>query len=194
MDRRRPGRPRSQAARAAVIAGTVAIIEEDGYAKATMERIARRAGVSKQTVYKWWSSPAEIVLEALNESAEHLAPLPDGGVLEDDLRAFVRRTVRGVRRNGRLLSALMAEAQIDPEFGEAFRAGFLARRREIATELLERAQKRGALNDPGLNIDFVVECFLGSVWYRLLAGSGALNRRFADDLTDLVLTAIGDAG
>src|SRR4051794_35435011 len=104
------GRPRSQSARAAVLAATADLIDEHGYGKLTMEAIAKRAGVSKQTVYRWWPSKAAVVLETLNEVAAAIAPA------SGDLRDFIRRSVRGAQRNRELLAGLMAEAQLDPVF------------------------------------------------------------------------------
>lgn len=152
-----------------------------------MEEIARRAGVAKQTVYRWWSSPAHIVLEAINEGAERIAPLAETGVFGDDLRVFVRRTVDGAHRSAKLLTALMAEAQRNPELAASFRTGFLARRRTVLYELLDRARSRGAI-DPGTDLDLVVEIFFGTLWYRLLADSGPVDHHFANSLSDVLLT------
>jgi AcrR family transcriptional regulator len=155
-----------------------------------MDAIARRAGVSKQTVYRWWSSPPEILLEALNEGAARIAPLEDTGDLVHDLRIFMRRSVLGAREPvGRLLAALMAEAQRNPVFGESFRTGFLTKRRSVMRELLEHAVKRGEVSSD-LDLDFLVELFFAALWYRLLAASGPLDRRFADELTDTLLTIV----
>ncbi len=188
MSTRAPGRPRSEEARLAILGAAVALVGEGGSAFATMDAIARRAGVSKQTVYRWWSSPAEIVLEALNEGAAHIAPLEEEGDLEQDLRTFLRRSVFGAREPvGRLLTSLMAEAQRDPTFAESFRAGFLGKRRGVLRELLEHAVERGEL-ETDVDLDFLVELFFAALWYRLLAASGPLDRRFADNLTDALLT------
>jgi AcrR family transcriptional regulator len=190
MSTRAPGRPRSEEARLAILAAAVALVGEGGSAVATMDAIARRAGVSKQTVYRWWSSPAEILLEALNEGAAHIAPLEETGDLEHDLRTFIRRSVLGAREPvGRLLAALMAETQRDPEFGESFRTGFLAKRRGVMRELLEHAVERGELGSD-VELDFLVELFFAALWYRLLAASGPLDRRFADELANTLLTIV----
>jgi AcrR family transcriptional regulator len=193
MSTRAPGRPRSEEARRATLGAAVALVGEGGSPVATMDAIARRAGVSKQTVYRWWSSPAEILLEALNEGAAQLAPLEETGELEQDLRRFLRRSVLGAREPvGRLLAALMAEAQRDPEFGESFRSEFLAKRRGVLRQLLGHAAERGEIA-PDVDLDFLVELFFGTLWYRLLAASGPLDRRFADELTDALLMLAGAA-
>ena len=187
MTTRSPGRPRSESARRAILGATTELIERDGYGRVTMESIARRAGVSKQTVYRWWPTKAAILLEALNEGAAAISPLRDTGSFETDLRTFLRSTVAGAGRNGRLLAALMAEAQFDEDLAEAFRTGFLARRRQVLGELLERGRNGGELAATA-DTDFLVELVFATLWYRILAQNRPLNRAFADRLTHSVLT------
>ena len=187
MATRTPGRPRSESARRAILGATTELIERDGYGRVTMESIARRAGVSKQTVYRWWPTKAAILLEALNEGAAAISPLRDTGSFETDVRTFLRSTVAGARRNVRLLAALMAEAQFDENLAEAFRTGFLARRRQVLGELLERGRDSGELAAPA-DTDFFVELVFATLWYRILAQNRPLNRAFADRLTDSILT------
>src|SRR5438270_5714664 len=116
---RGPGRPRSEEARRAVLTAAARLVRRHGYGSLTMEAIAREAGVSKQTVYRWWPQKAAVVLEALNEAARAVAPIPDTGSLESDLRLFIRRTVAGASRNRRMLAGMMAEAQLDDAFGRS---------------------------------------------------------------------------
>jgi AcrR family transcriptional regulator len=153
-----------------------------------MEAIAGEAGVSKQTVYRWWPTKAAIILEGLNEAAVAVAPASDTGSLHADLRGFLRRTVTGAGgRNARLLAALMAAAQLDDGFAQSFRSGFLAGRRRVLRELLESGRERGELSSAA-DIDLLVELVYGALWYRILARNAPLNRRFADQLTTAVLT------
>jgi AcrR family transcriptional regulator len=189
-----PGRPRSEAARAAILAAALELVEEGGYGTLTMEGVARRAGVSKQTVYRWWSSRAAILLEALNEGAAAIAPLPDADTLAEELRVFIRRSVLGARgRTARLLVALMAEAQLDESFADSFQDGFLARRRGVMVELLGRAQDCGEIGAE-VDLELVVEVFFGTLWYRLLAKSGPIDRGFADELAEMLLKLLGRHG
>ncbi len=187
MSVRGPGRPRSESAHRAILAATTRLIGRDGYGRVTIEAIARDAGVSKQTVYRWWPTKAAIVLEALNEGATALAPPTDTGSFNTDLRVFLRRTVAGAAgRNTRLLAALMAAAQLDDTFAESFRTGFLARRRQALRELLEHGRKRDELA-ASADLDFLVELAFAALWYRILSCHEPLNRRFADQLTDTLL-------
>jgi AcrR family transcriptional regulator len=186
---RPPGRPRSEQARRAILGAAVRLVEKEGYGALTVEGIARSAGVSKQTVYRWWPSKADVVLEALNEGAERVAPEPDTGALESDLRPFVRRSVTGARRNADMLAALMAESQLDEDFAASFRSGFLARRRAVLRQLLERARERGELAESA-DIDFIAEVVFGTLWYRILNRHAPLNQRFADELNSAVLDLV----
>jgi AcrR family transcriptional regulator len=182
-----PGRPRSESARRAVLLSALEIVGESGYASLTIEGIARRAAVSKQTVYRWWPSKAAVLLDALNEGAVEIAPVADTGDLANDLRAFLRRSVLGARgRTARLLVALMAEAQLDEAFARSFQSGFLAQRRGVLVELLGRARDRGEVA-PDADLELVAELFFAALWYRLLAASGPVGRRFADEIADVLL-------
>ncbi len=187
MSDRGPGRPRSESAHRAILAAAARLIERDGYGRVTMEAIAREAGVSKQTVYRWWPTKAAIVLEVLNAGAATIAPLIDTGSLSTDLRTFLRRTVAGAGgRNSRLLAALMAATQLDDAFAESFRGEFLARRRQTLRELLQHGRDRGELA-ASADLDFLVELAFAALWYRILAHNRPLNRGFADQLTDTLL-------
>lgn len=182
----RPGRPRSERARQAVLAATLALAAEEGPSGLHMEAIARRAGVSKETLYRWWRSKSEVVLDALAERGRQTIPLPDTGSLEQDLRAFLRATVDSADATTvRLLRTVAAAAAADEAVAIEVRDRFLATRRAELHQLLARAVARGAITSElaGLAIDLVY----GSMWYRLIFHVGPLDYTWADATS----TAIG---
>src|SRR5260370_30578862 len=65
QDRARRGRPRSEAARAAVLRAASELANEVGLRSMTTDEIARRSGVSKATIYKWWPSKYAVAADAL---------------------------------------------------------------------------------------------------------------------------------
>ena len=82
------GRPRSEDSHEAILDAVVALLEQEGYGALTIESVARQAGVGKQTIYRWWKSKAEMVMEAYaNHSASKL-PMPDKGDVTADLESF----------------------------------------------------------------------------------------------------------
>jgi len=176
---RPPGRPRSERARRAVLAATLSLAAEEGTAGLHMEAIAKRAGVSKETLYRWWRSKTEVVLEALAERSDRTIPLPDTGSLGGDLRAFLRATVDAADPTTvRLLHAVAAEAAADQHVAQIVRDRFLVTRRAALGELLERAVDRGEVTREyaAMAIDLVY----GSLWYRLIFDVGPLDHGWAD--------------
>ncbi|PRC54248.1 TetR family transcriptional regulator, partial [Mycobacterium sp. ITM-2017-0098] len=61
----RRGRPRSEAVRSAVLTAAAELALAGGPSAATVDAIAKRAEVSRTTIYKWWPSAPAIVLEGL---------------------------------------------------------------------------------------------------------------------------------
>jgi AcrR family transcriptional regulator len=150
-----------------------------------MEAIARRAGVSKETLYRWWRSKSEVVLDALAEQGRQAIPLPDIGTLEEDLRAFLRATVDAANPTTvGLLRAIAAAAAADDAVAIEVRDRFLATRRADLRQLLERGIGRGEIdpNFVGLAVDFVY----GSLWYRLIFQVGPLDYTWADDVATAI--------
>jgi len=184
---RSPGRPRSEASRQATLTAALGLAAEIGYGRLTIEGIAARAGVGKQTIYRWWPSKADILLEAGAAKADLHVPVTDHGSYGADLRGFLEASYRMASQPGLsdLLRALMAEAQIDPEFGDRFRAAFLERRRETLAVIIDRARERGDLPArpaPGTVADIV----FGTIWYRTLATRQPLDAALVADLVDLL--------
>src|SRR5271163_436655 len=179
----RPGRKRSQASRQAILAATLELVGELGYGGLTIERIAARSGAGKQTIYRWWPSKADVLLDALATKADLHVPVPDEGSYAADLRAFLAASFALGRKGPvvEVLRALMAEAQVDPEFGERFRTGFLQRRRDALAVILDRAQERGDLPS-GISPGTVCDTVFGTLWYRVLATHQPLDKRLIEEL------------
>jgi hypothetical protein len=75
----------------------------------------------------------------------------------------------------------MAQAQLDADFGERFRHGFLHRRRDALRGLLDRSEL-----PPGLSVETVADIVFGVIWYRLLATDRPLDEELADELTTIL--------
>jgi AcrR family transcriptional regulator len=184
VEGRSPGRPRSEQSRQAILIATLELVSEVGYAGLTIEGIAARAGVGKQTIYRWWGTKADVLLEAGAAKADVQIPTNnDHGSYEADLRAFLEASYRVGNRPeySALLRALMAEAQIDADFGRRFREAFLERRRSALAVITDRARERGDLPErpnPGTVADIV----FGTIWYRVLATHASLDAGLIQDL------------
>jgi len=179
----RPGRKRSEESRQAILNAAAELVAEVGYAGLSIEGMAARSGTGKQTIYRWWPSKADVVLDALATKADLHIPIPDEGSYAADLRAFLLASfaLGGQSTLIGILRALMAEAQIDPEFWQRFRDGFLQRRRDALAVITGRAQARGDL-PPGLTPGTVADIVFGVIWYRVLATRELPDTKLASEL------------
>ncbi|WP_426513246.1 TetR/AcrR family transcriptional regulator [Dactylosporangium sp. McL0621] len=159
---------RSQDAHDAALRAAVQILEERGYAAVTVEGVAAQSGVAKSTIYRWWSNKAHLVMEAYGHLVAERMPAPDTGDLTRDLTAFVT-ALYGVAEyptRMRALRGLMAEAQLDPVFAEAFQA-WVQTRRDILATVFTRAIDHGELA-PDVDVTHAIDLIFGPFWYRLL--------------------------
>jgi len=169
------------------------VLEELGFANATCDAIAERAGASKATIYRWWPNKAAVLVEALREAVAQELPFPDTGDLREDVRQQLRNFVKLLNgKRGRIFKAFVAAAQSDPEVSDAFRSIWVRPRRTHAKAGLERY--RGKFLREDVDLDMVMDCLYGPLYYRLMAGHASLSEKYTDALTDLVLKSIRKAG
>jgi AcrR family transcriptional regulator len=150
----------------AVLKAAFSLLARVGYAGITMDGLAKEAGVGKPTLYRWWSSKAEILLEAVTADAQETLPAPHTGSLRGDLEAYLVRLFELLAAGGAAIArSLIAEAGLDVVFAQRFRETFIASRRAEVLALLERAA--GELR-PGASLETLADAFFGPVWYRLM--------------------------
>ncbi|MCX4091710.1 TetR/AcrR family transcriptional regulator [Nocardia sp. alder85J] len=183
----RPGRKRSDDSRMAILTAAFELTAERGYAGLTIEGIATRSGAGKQTIYRWWPSKADVLLDAMATKADLYVPIPDEGSYAADLRKFLADSFALGRDETVVaaLRALMAHAQVDTEFGLRWRGEFLQRRRDALLTIVERARVRGE-TPPGLTPDTVADIVFGTIWYRLLATDRPVSAGLAEELVAAV--------
>ena len=178
----------------AIIGATLSLLEEGGYASTTIEGVAARARVGKQTIYRWWPSRAALVMEAYEGRALSRTWEPDTGSAREDICQFLLHLtgVFGTTSAGRVVTSLAAAAHHDPELRKAFRR-FMGNRGSVMRRVLERAQRRGELR-PDADLELIVDTLYGLVLFRALLSGGDLDRPQAEELADLVLGGSGAPG
>ncbi|MCX5436983.1 MULTISPECIES: TetR/AcrR family transcriptional regulator [unclassified Streptomyces] len=191
---------RSERSRRAIYDAALALVGEIGYPKTTIEGIAARAGVGKQTIYRWWSSKAEVLMEAFIDLGVQAAEaagagdwaeadgIPDTGDVEADLKAVLRATVDELLdpRYDAPARALAAEGVANPAFGEEFVGRLLMPALELYVRRLRAAQDAGQIRadvDPYIARDL----FSAPLAQRWLQGTGPLDHAYADTLVEYVL-------
>ncbi|MEV7598624.1 TetR/AcrR family transcriptional regulator [Kitasatospora sp. NPDC089797] len=179
---------RSEQARLAVLRAADDLLVERGFAGVTIEGIAARAGVAKQTIYRWWNSKVDVLLDTFLLDAEHELAVPDQGGVEQDLREYLRRLAGFLTTSdaGAVLRALIGQAQHDPALAHTLRTDHLARQREWERTLLRRAVDRGEL-PADLDLDLALDRLTGPVYYRVLVTGGPVGPQFTDTLLERFL-------
>jgi AcrR family transcriptional regulator len=187
---RAPGR-RGARAREAVLHAADDLLVERGYAGVTIEGIAARAGVAKQTIYRWWPSKFEILMDTFAEDAESALQVPDTGSTAGDLRQHLRQLASFLTEQpaGRVMLALIGQAQHDPAVAEAFHLRYLADRRARDRVILERGIARGEVRGD-LDLDLAVDLLYGPVYHRALLTGLPIDNDFVDGLIRYVLPSL----
>lgn len=164
----------------------------DGYAAVTIEGLAAEAGVSKQTIYRWWPSKAAILGEALLEGAlpgADVAP-PFSADLAADLRSWFTTAGSNLSHpeNVELARALIAVTATDPDLGEALNRRLADPIVSWIVSRVMRAQEEGVVRadvDPAV----VADQFVAATSYAALLGRPLPAGR-VDALVDLVMRGI----
>jgi AcrR family transcriptional regulator len=187
IDKNSPGRRRNDKSHKAILQAALELLEQDGYRALTIEAIAARAGVGKQTIYRWWPSKAAVVLEAFTANAAMQIPQPDTGSLRQDLQEFFASTLHaGGERTALVLRSLMAESLLDPEFAGQFKHIFIYARRNALGEVLTRGVQCGQLA-ADVDINFLLDLVYGVIWYRVLVQHAALDEESMEQMVDMIM-------
>src|ERR1035438_131678 len=191
--KRPPGRPRSEQSRQAILGSTLKLLRrQGGFADLSIEAIAADANVSKATVYRWWPTKAALVVDAFSASADQELQFPDTGSLRNDISLQMRRLIRIFRSpRGKVVAALLAGGQSDPELIEAFRERFLWPRRKRAYKTLQRGIDRGEL-PRNSDLDLILDALYGPIYMRFLIRHTELREDFADKICGVVLNGAED--
>ncbi|MFF5387259.1 TetR/AcrR family transcriptional regulator C-terminal ligand-binding domain-containing protein [Streptomyces sp. NPDC013012] len=191
---------RSERSRRAIFDAALALVSENGYAKTTVEGIAARAGVGKQTIYRWWPSRSAVLLDAFLDLQARVAEaaggdsgseIPDTGDLAADLKRVLRATVDEM--NDPVFEAptraLAAEGIVDPDLGARFTAALLEPQLQHYARRIEAARRAGDV-DPGTDPRLAVELLVGPLHHRWIHRTLLLTHAYADALVDHVLRGL----
>lgn len=193
----RRGRGRRPAAevRSAVLTATGRLLLEEGLPAVTFDRVAREAGSSKVTLYKWWPSPGALAAEAYFARSARVLTFPDTGDLRADLVTQLTAFVRLMTHEGAAapVSQLVGAAQTDPHVARAWAEGYAQPRRELARERLRAAQRQGQLRADA-DLDIVVDHLWGACYHRLLVLRVPFDEALVPRLVDQALRGAAPQG
>ncbi|MFI0778962.1 TetR/AcrR family transcriptional regulator [Streptomyces sp. NPDC021212] len=191
---------RSERSHRAILDAALELVAEVGYPKLTIEAIAARAGVGKQTIYRWWPSKAAVLLDAFVALGERAAreaggeqpyAFPDTGDLEADLKLVLRATV------DELLSptydlpyrALAAEGMVNPQIATEFVSRVLEPPLQLYVERLRAAQAAGQVA-ADLDPRIALELITAPITARWLLRTLPLSHEYADTVVEMALSGL----
>lgn len=181
---------RNENSRRAILEASIAMIGDVGYDNISIEAIARRACVSKQTIYRWWPSKGAVVLEAATESLDPVVAFPDTGDLVADLRTQLTGIVELIATSGfgPAYRGLIAAGQSDPELLRGIFDQIIAPNVTAFTARVTLAQGRGEIRADA-DVETLREVLYGVIEYRLFHAM-PIEPRHIDSLLDIAFYGV----
>lgn len=179
----------------AILRAALELFIEQGIAGASIERIARRAGVAKTTVYRRWSSREALLAQAI-EVARNATGYTVDLVERTPPQDFVKLLVEACEVVGRpeirkLMTRLIGSIPDYPKLIEVYREAYFLPRRQAFGRALERVRAAGLLAKD-IDLEALADMIIGAVMYRLLISSPGDNP--ADELRDHMISLLRQAG
>jgi len=185
----RAGRPRDPQIDAAVIAATLAALDEAGYGRLTLEDVARRARTTKPAIRRRWPGRQQLVLAALRERLGE-ARAPDTGCTLCDLDECLKVFVAAFRRMPPdVIGSLYADCAGDRELRAAFMSALFDPPRAAVRETLERAHARGDLRDD-VDLGLILDLIASFIHYRALFGHAPTSNAEIERAVEALLQGI----
>lgn len=185
IKKRKPGRPPSQISRQAIFTATIELLKDQGLRKMTIDKVAEQAGVSKATIYRWWSDKVQMSMEAFLYHVQLEGDIEDKGNFIDDYMDWFGKLNRFYASpEGHILAQIITESQNSPgllmPFHNTLHNMLLSKCRVI----WDRALARGEV-DEEISADHVIELLYSPSSSRMLS-----NQLPLDDNANLAMIRI----
>jgi AcrR family transcriptional regulator len=186
----RRGRQRSEESEEAILSAITTLLRDKPLRDISIEEIARRAGVGKATIYKWWPSKAHVAFDAFSKRLKESVPIRDTGSAERDFKQQLRSLFAFFETPaGMVLRHFVAEGQVDEEFASLFRDRFIRPRREMIGAIFDRAVERGQIRR-GLDREVIMDLIYGPGFYRMMIRHEPLERNTVDKMVSALFQGL----
>ncbi|KMO84931.1 TetR family transcriptional regulator [Mycolicibacterium chubuense] len=177
-------RRRSEKSRRAIVTATRELLLDRGFDKLTIEAVAARAGVGKQTIYRWWPSRHALVADVILEDADRiLRPVASGTDVTADVCAWAVDLAAALTtaRGNAMLRFLTTAGMEHPDTAARLNAGFSAPLHDtVRNRLLDHGCDDDAARD-------AADAIVGGIVYAVLTEGRAFPRRRAESITRTVI-------
>ncbi|MGV0808720.1 TetR/AcrR family transcriptional regulator [Mycolicibacterium setense] len=182
-----PIRRRSEKSRVAIIEATRALLLDRGFDGLSIEAVAARAGVGKQTIYRWWPSRPALVADVLLEDADKiLATMPRTDDVTADLVAWAGTLASALttKRGNAMLRILTAASLEHEDTAARLRAGF-------SRPLVDSVRNRLVAEHIDADLaSAAADALLGGVVYPILSEGQSYSRQRAEDLARIIVASL----
>lgn len=185
-----PGRKRDETSRQAILDAAFALMREGGFVSFSIEGVAARAGVGKTTIYRWWASKGMLAVEAFLVVAEPMIVFPESASTRADIVRQMQSLAALYRGPvGQIVRDMLGAAQHDAAMRDAFNAGFLEPRRQMARAVFQRGVERGQFL-PDIDADIAIDALWAPIYYRMLVSGASIDEAFVASHADIVLRGL----
>ena len=148
-----------------ILQATKELLHEVGYARLTIDGVAKQAGVARTTIYRRYRDKAELVSAAI-DTLRQPSKQSDSGDARRDLIAQLDNGRRNFDMS--LAGTLLMEEPHNPELLTLFRERMVLPRRAIVREAIERGIERGQVR-ADVEVERVLDLLLGALFAAVLA-------------------------
>ncbi|GIL41533.1 TetR/AcrR family transcriptional regulator [Roseiterribacter gracilis] len=165
---RGPGRPRDAGCRAKVLRAAQRLLLEEKLSEFSVERVAREAGVSKATIYRWWPNKSAIAIEAFRDRLQAETTAPPSVTATEAFRRQLEGLARILRGElGQVVRQLVSAIQHDAKLAKLFHDEVVIPRRRVLREMFARGVRSGEFRND-LSLEAMIDMTFGTLYMRLL--------------------------
>jgi AcrR family transcriptional regulator len=190
MSSSKPGRPRSDTSKDAILLAAFEVLSERGYQGMTFEGVAAASGCAKTTIYRWWPTRAELAVEAFFHYTREELAFPDTGSARGDFEAQITELAELLRgRRGSVLASMLGGARNDPELAQALGLRWLEPRRKWGFARMMQAKSSGELK-PDIEIGAALAVLYGPLYAPLLFGQSVPDAKATREILAVAMSAV----
>lgn len=188
------GRKRDDTLDARIIESAINVLAKVGFDSMTMDMVAACAKAGKATLYRRWSSKAELVRDAMiwmSRISVELDSLPDTKTLRGDLLALMKPySIENSERKLRVLAGLGSFFSEHQKLAEEATAGIFEPWTDVNRTLMQRAVDRGEI-PADADIELACQIIISMVFYRTVAQNKSFDKdSYAALLDNILLPAL----
>ncbi len=184
------GRPRSEESRRAILDATRRLLTHMSVHKISIEAIAKKAGVGKTTIYRWWPNKQSVVMEAVFNQPGFQNFMPQASVPFEGVRAQVEKLARQLAgKNGRIVAEIIGECQGDIETLKALVKNFFQDRYNALAYYIQKGKAEGQFSQ-NLDVEVAIDVILGPIIFRLMSGQN-IDETFSRQVIEMLKGALG---